>query len=151
MSIVVADSRKQSVGAHVLALSTGRLLLGQRSKLVDEPGLWSTFGGGVDAGESHEEALYRELEEEAGFRGEFQTFDFLWTGDGPRVAYHNYLCVIEDEFTPVLNFETSTYLWFEPSRFPRPLHFGVQKCYQQPEARALLLDWLRRIAKDASR
>jgi len=31
---------------------------------VAYPNTWSFFGGGVDEGESHKEALYRELEEE---------------------------------------------------------------------------------------
>ncbi|MBP9708362.1 MAG: RNA pyrophosphohydrolase [Oligoflexales bacterium] len=43
--------------------SQGQLLLGERSDL---PGTWQLPQGGVEAGETHEMAIYREMHEELG-------------------------------------------------------------------------------------
>lgn len=47
-----------------LILREGRLLLAQRGPQGDQPGLWEFPGGKVDAGESQQQALARELKEE---------------------------------------------------------------------------------------
>ncbi|ROR14838.1 pyrimidine (deoxy)nucleoside triphosphate diphosphatase [Erwinia sp. JUb26] len=47
-----------------MILRDGRLLLAQRGPQGDQPGLWEFPGGKVDAGESQQQALARELKEE---------------------------------------------------------------------------------------
>lgn len=125
----------QSVGCFIVARSTKRVLLGRRSAVVGDPNLWGTFGGGVDAGESLEEALHRELHEEAGFSGQFITLNNVWTNKRPTNHYHNFVGVLENEFLPKLNFETAVHLWFDPALFPRPLHPGVIEALKQPAVR----------------
>lgn len=49
----------------VIAREDGYLLVGERS---DQPGAWQLPQGGIDDGESSEEALFRELREEIGTR-----------------------------------------------------------------------------------
>lgn len=44
----------------------GNILLAQRSKHADQPGLWEFAGGKVEPGESQPDALVRELREELG-------------------------------------------------------------------------------------
>lgn len=64
---------------HVLVFDReGKLLLQKRSELKDiQPGKWDTsIGGHVNSGETVEEALYREAEEELGIRG--AVFELLY-------------------------------------------------------------------------
>ena len=53
--------------AAVLQRPDGRVLIGQRS---DYPGSWQFPQGGVDPGETVEEAIVREIEEEVGLKPE---------------------------------------------------------------------------------
>lgn len=136
--IPILCGAKQSVGCFVVALDTKHVLLGRRSEHVGDPNLWGTFGGGVDPGETLEQALYRELQEEAGFTGQFHTLSNVWTNKRPAYHYHNFIGVLEREFTPKLNYETSVHLWFDPCKFPRPLHPGVVEALKQAEIRRAL-------------
>jgi len=56
---------EQIVGA--LIIKSNRILLGLRAPgRRNYPGVWDVFGGHVEAGESKEQALVRELQEELG-------------------------------------------------------------------------------------
>ena len=56
------------VAACALVDSDGRILLAQRPEGKSLAGLWECPGGKVEAGETPEETLIRELEEELGIR-----------------------------------------------------------------------------------
>ncbi|OYX48201.1 MAG: NTP pyrophosphohydrolase [Alphaproteobacteria bacterium 32-64-14] len=56
------------VAAAALVRSDGRLLLAQRPKGKTMAGLWEFPGGKIEAGESPQGALARELQEELGVR-----------------------------------------------------------------------------------
>jgi putative (di)nucleoside polyphosphate hydrolase len=72
---------RPNVGA-LLRDSEGRFLLGER---IDRPGSWQFPQGGVDPGESPEEALWRELGEELGLEEPRSVCRVL--GVGPTMCY----------------------------------------------------------------
>ncbi len=51
----------------ILVNDAGKVLLQQRSDDVPQPGKWSLFGGSVEAGETPEQALVREIKEELNY------------------------------------------------------------------------------------
>lgn len=90
-----------SVGVGGVVVHDGRVLLIRRGK---PPlfGRWIIPGGTVELGETLEQALVREMEEETGLRvrpGELLTLFDRIERDGERVLYHyviaDYLCEIE--------------------------------------------------------
>lgn len=64
------------VGAAILC--GGKVLAAQRSQSMNEPLKWEFAGGKVEQGESHQQALYREIIEELGV--EIEVRDFLAEG-----------------------------------------------------------------------
>jgi 8-oxo-dGTP diphosphatase len=91
------------VAAAALLVRDGKLLLGRRAAHRRSfARCWDTIGGHLEAGENHEEALTREIEEELGVRptqfrllGDYQAqagswFRLFkveaWSGGEPRIA-----------------------------------------------------------------
>ena len=62
------EPRTKKRGARAIILREGKILLGKRLKKDSFYGLWCTFGGSVESGETPEQALIRELAEELGIR-----------------------------------------------------------------------------------
>lgn len=115
----------QAAGCIFLARDTGRYLIAHRSPHVQEPNTWGTWGGAIDAGEDPEQAVRREVQEEAGYHGKL-LLKHLWTFKHPSgFQYHSYLAIVETEFAPRLDWETQGYAWVEKGRWPRPLHPGL--------------------------
>lgn len=59
-----------NAASALLVDAGGRVLLQQRDDAPDLAfaGMWTFFGGAVEAGETHEQAVYREVAEELGWR-----------------------------------------------------------------------------------
>lgn len=85
--------------AAIIELDDSRFLLQLRDSKpgIYYPSHWGLFGGAVDEGESPEQALCRELEEELDFRPEkyfrFTNFDFDFSFCGYGVLYRTYYVV----------------------------------------------------------
>ena len=110
-------------GGVFLAEDTGRLLLQKRSPYVNEPGTYGTWGGAIDPGEDPKEALEREIEEEAGYRGP-KKLRLLYVYQDGKFRFSNYLVTVPSEFEPKHSWETSDHVWTTLDDLPKPLHFG---------------------------
>jgi 8-oxo-dGTP pyrophosphatase MutT (NUDIX family) len=112
----------QAAGCIIVAADTGRWCLQQRSNSVTDPGVWSTWGGGREPGESVTQCVRRELAEESGYQGpvELEPIDSNGT-------YATFLAHVPHEFEPELNTESQDYQWCDPDRLPEPLHPGLQQ------------------------
>ncbi|MFA5489951.1 MAG: NUDIX hydrolase, partial [Candidimonas sp.] len=118
------------------------ILLGQRSMDVEEPGTWGIFGGAVDEGEDIKKAAIREAEEETGYTASYGLVKplFLYTHSS-GFKYANFVCPVDHEFIPRLNWENKRTEWFNFGEWPTPLHFGVENIKNNSNA----MDILRKI------
>ncbi len=98
-------------GSVAVIVRHGRLLLIRRSRYVVAPGMFCFPGGGIEADETEEEALVREIREELGTR--IEPVRRLWQGVTPRaVRLAWWLCRLEDAATLVPNpEEVESVLW----------------------------------------
>lgn len=124
---------RQGAGTIILAKLTKRFLLPERSADVEQPFTWGTWGGAIDSDESPEEAVARELYEEAGYHGPKQIIP-LYVFKSSSFRYSNFLTIIPDEFTPRLNWETASFRWVEYGDWPQPLHFGLASVLKDPSS-----------------
>jgi 8-oxo-dGTP diphosphatase len=116
----------EGVGTFIYATSTGRylFLLRDSSKYS---GTWGLAGGKIDTDEQLLTSLHRELNEELGY--DFVDVKVIpiekFTSDNGHFSYNTFLIPVEEEFTPVLNYEHRGYCWVRLEDHPKPLHPGV--------------------------
>jgi 8-oxo-dGTP pyrophosphatase MutT (NUDIX family) len=130
---------KAGAGGLFLAQDTGRFLLAHRSAHVEQPGDWGGWGGAINKDEDPVEAVKREAHEEAGYTGAlivkplllFKKADF---------QYHNFLLIVDTEFTPKLNWESRGFRWCTWGDWPSPLHFGIISLLKDPASVKLMQD-----------
>lgn len=116
----------KGAGVLVYCKNTNRFLLGLRSRLVNEPGTWGTFGGKIDNDSNPKEAALRELKEETNYSGPINLIHFD-TFESGSFKFFNFLGVVDEEFSPRLDWENEDAKWFSPDEFPRNLHFGLRR------------------------
>lgn len=127
---------KAGAGCIILARDTGRILLPHRSDEVQEPGTWGCWGGAIDRGLSPEEAVRREVEQEAGYIGDLELVPLYVFSHPSGFRYYNFLAIVDHEFEPDLNWETQDFRWVTYGRWPRPLHFGLAGLLKDPASKA---------------
>lgn len=107
----------QKLGVHaVIPNAEGRVLV-LRSAYE---GVWSFAGGGVNAGESVDEALLRECREELGQQVQVQRFVGFYYR--PRVKVHSavFRCAPLQQ-DPTLSIEHTAWAYVDPRELPEPL------------------------------
>jgi 8-oxo-dGTP pyrophosphatase MutT (NUDIX family) len=119
-----------NIGAGVLPISkeTKKILLSYRSKFVNEPNTWGVWGGKLDDNENIESTVKREFIEETNYSKNIELISaYVFKTEG--FEYHNFIGIVEEEFTPILNWETEDYLWvsFDELLNIEPKHFGLEK------------------------
>lgn len=120
---VKPSSARTGAWAIIQCIETGKFLLGKRSEVVNNSGLWNFFGGRVDRGEAPRKALMRELVEETGLRVKEKQLIKLgrvssFGGDVANRDMHYYLLRVSREIAPRLNREHSNFRWFKPGSLP---------------------------------
>jgi 8-oxo-dGTP pyrophosphatase MutT (NUDIX family) len=115
-------------GAVFYAKKTKKFLLAYRSSRVNEPHTWGVWGGALEDRERPKDAVKREVEEETGYQGEYTIIPSFMFQKG-SFKYHNFIIVIDDEFSPNLDWETEKFGWFGVDEFPSSLHFGLKSLY----------------------
>lgn len=127
---------QEAVGAIFMSMETGRVMLNLRSENVTYSNYWGFIGGKVEAGETPEQALTREIHEEIGDNipelRDIELFDKFKTPNG-RFTYHSYLVFVSTEFVPELNDESSGYAWVKLGNWPKPLHPGAKSTLYNDE------------------
>jgi 8-oxo-dGTP pyrophosphatase MutT (NUDIX family) len=137
---------RRGAGCLFVALDTGRILFSHRSRSVEEPGTYGTWGGAMDSEETPGEAALREALEE-GAEGGVEAVIPVSVFDKPGVfAYYNFLVLVPHEFEPYLTGETQGFRWVEFGDWPEPLHPGVANLLRDPAS----LEIIRRYAVPAA-
>jgi ADP-ribose pyrophosphatase YjhB (NUDIX family) len=113
-------------GALFYAQNTERFLFLHRTQ-GKRSNVWGLPGGTNEAGETPWEACKREIEEEIGAVKIEKILPFeTFVSNNQHFLFHTYLCLVEQEFTPMLNHEHDGYAWVSYSKWPKPLHYGLQ-------------------------
>jgi 8-oxo-dGTP pyrophosphatase MutT (NUDIX family) len=132
----------QGAGCIFLARDTKRFLIAHRSAHVEQPNSWGTWGGAIDRNEAPEHAAKREATEESGYNGPLRllplyVFEAKKNGE-VAFRYHNFLAIVENEFTPRLDWESQGFRWCEFGNWPSPLHFGLKAILNDPHSIAVM-------------
>ena len=114
-------------GAIFFAKDTKRMLFLHR-KNGNKSNQWGIVGGKVEQNESVWNGLKREILEEIGHTPEIQKTIPLETfvSNDSKFSFHTYLCIVDNEFIPILNVEHDSYAWCSYKSWPKPLHIGLK-------------------------
>lgn len=126
-------------GALFYAKKTGRFLLLQKSH-GKHAGTWGLVGGTNITGETPWQGLQREITEEIGsIPTILKTIPLeTFVSNDTVFNFHTYLCVIENEFVPVLSDEHYGWAWSTIDRAPKPLHQGLRNSFSSKTIRTKL-------------
>lgn len=114
-------------GALIYARKTGRFLLLQKA-YGKHQGTWGLVGGTTNRGENPWEGLQREILEEIGSVPPIvKTLPLeTFVSNDNVFNFHTYLCVVEEEFVPVLSDEHLAWAWAVMDNAPKPIHQGLR-------------------------
>lgn len=112
----------------VLLINEGRLLLARRA-VEPAKGLWDIPGGFIDAHETAEDAVHREMREETGLEiritGYLGSFPDTYGADGESTLS---FCFLAETIrgTPSAQSDVAELRWFSPTELPRTMAFPHQ-------------------------
>ena len=99
-----------AAGVLLICKKSGRLLPNMRGRSVAAGNTVSTWGGALDEGETPEKAVEREVREETGYGGNIELIpSFIFRNE--KYEYHNFIGLVENEFKPMLNWESNSMNW----------------------------------------
>lgn len=113
-------------GALFYSLDTHRFLFLHRTKSKNKD-VWGLVGGTNEDGETPWSGLQREIEEEIGHVNIKKTIPLeTFVSNDTKFHFHTYLCIVENDFIPILNSEHDGFAWCSFGKWPKPLHYGLQ-------------------------
>lgn len=121
-----------AVVAAIIENRDGQLLIAERPPNKNWAGYWEFPGGKIEAGESHEAALLRELREELGLALEGETLTHYYHGNrGAEVILDFYHILLTRDVAPQ-SLEGQRWRWVSRAeianyRFPEPNTAVLQK------------------------
>jgi 8-oxo-dGTP pyrophosphatase MutT (NUDIX family) len=123
-------------GALIYAKSTRRFLLLQKSRGKHQ-GTWGLVGGTNLQDENPWQGLLREIQEEIGSVPKIiKTIPLETFVSNDKVFnFHTYLCVVNDEFIPILSDEHIAWAWSTIDYAPKPLHQGLRNSFSNKTMR----------------
>jgi ADP-ribose pyrophosphatase YjhB (NUDIX family) len=126
-------------GALFYSKKTGRFLLLQKAT-GKHRGTWGLVGGTNNADETAWQGLQREIVEEIGqIPAIVKTIPLeTFVSNDNIFNFHTYLCVIEDEFVPVISAEHQGWAWCTVDGAPKPLHQGLRSSFSNKTIRTKL-------------
>ena len=124
-------------GALFLSQSTRRFLVLQKASGKKE-GIWGLVGGKTENDESIWQGLCREVEEEIGFMPDIVKSIPLETfvSDDTHFNFQTYVCIVKNEFIPILSKEHKGWAWCELDSWPKPTHQGIRNTISNKVIRA---------------
>lgn len=126
-------------GALIYAKNSHRFLLLQKAE-GKHAGSWGLVGGTNHEGETAWQGLQREISEEIG--NNFKIIKTIpietFVSNDNVFNFHTYLCVVDDEFVPVLSNEHSGWAWSTIDYAPKPLHQGLRNSFSNKTVRTKL-------------
>lgn len=126
-------------GAIFYSTKTSRILLLQKSR-GKHTGSWGLVGGTNNSDENPWQGLQREINEEVGFIPEIIKVIPLETfiSNDEIFNFHTFLCVVDQEFTPILSDEHMAWSWCTINYAPKPLHQGLKNSFNNRIIKAKL-------------
>lgn len=113
-----------SAGVFFYSSETKRLLFLLRNDEKTQNN-WGLPGGKIEDGETLIEGVERECMEEVGYFPSSAKLIPIQKFVNNSFTYHTFFCILEKEFTPILNHEHVGYCWVDKDRYPKPLHPGL--------------------------
>lgn len=116
----------RAVGVWFRSANTSRCLYLLRND-PKHPGAWGLPGGKIESGETLLGGMERECTEELGFFPVYHRLMPLekFTSADGQFEYNTWICLVRDEFVPILNHEHLGYAWITAGVWPRPMHPGL--------------------------
>ena len=113
-------------GALFYSLNTNRFLFLHRTT-GKTSNLWGLVGGTNEGKETPWEGLKREISEEIGDVRIKKTIPLeTFISNDSKFLFHTYVCVVDNEFLPVLNQEHDGFARVSFGKWPKHLHLGLK-------------------------